>query len=716
MRAAHCRPCRAACLQTVIEFRSRRARSAAALRIDAVEMLPTDLATTLVRVAGAWEGGPLSEGSRACVLILGGASGEHRVESLPETSSAAARVAPEERPFRAAFSVPDRLVGLLSGPLRLDVDGVAVDLPAASGPAGEPVEQVEGTVVDGAVLVERRARRAELAEAAAARRAQEAERAVARMEAELARLELGLLRADDERAALEFELDRRERELRASRQHAHAEQRLREDAVSGADRRVAQAEHEAGELREALAHVDRRARDLEGELAAARRGADEAEQRTGTANARAGRVQRAAKGREHRVAQDLAVLRAELALASSPPLRPPAPRIAGAGPDHGAATLLEHERRAAEVVRDHVGAARLRTRAEVHDHALAEAESAVSEAHAAAAQARRRLGRERHDRAQGEVELGERILGLAREANSLRAQTDAERRAREAAHAECQALSRARSEVEAELATLAATATDPPEQAPQVAPDTAPEPEPGHERPWLTIGLERLVTENATAAARLALEVLPGQALSSRSVSYDLHVGTLGWHEVTLGPGEGRVIGRHRARDGDEAAFALGATPAALVSLVTEGGSRRLRRRGVRVSGTMRRGRALRSLAAVPLDPGALADAGIWIDPLLFHRALALSIEPDWTRGHEFCLEHTVEERRGGRCFITVSDGEPVGVRNRPPAGGATTTVRTSHRAFQHALGGGAGKPVVGEGDIGALALLVGWARRGAPR
>lgn len=663
-----------------------------------------------MRVAGVWAGGSLPEESRVCVLILG-AAGEHRAEALAETPGAATRVAAETQAFRAAFSVANRLVGLLSGPLRLDVDGVTVDLPAARSSGEAPVEHLKGTVVDGAVLVERRARRAELAEEAAERRAQEAERALATMETELARLELRFAGDEQERAALQLELDRRERELRASRQHAHAEQRLREDALAGADRRMAQAAHETAELREELTEIDRRAWDLEVELATARRRADEAQHRAETAIARA---QRAATERERRGKQDLAVLRAEMALASAPPELAQAPRLVGAAPDHGAAILLEQERRAAEVVDDHVGMARLRRHAEAHAHRLAEAASAANEASAAAAEAQRLLGSERQKRARGEVELGERILALAREANSLRAQADAQQHARETAAAERQALtrSRSRSEIESQPATALAPATD---SSPRAA-ESAPEPLPGPARPWLTIGLERLVSADATAAARLALELLPGQALSTRPVSYDLHVATLGWHEVTLSSGVGHVIGRDRPRDGGEAAFALGATPAALVRLVTDGGSRRLRRRGVRVSGTMRRGRALRSLTAVPLDTATLAATGILVDPLLLHRALALSIDPDWTRGHEFCLEHTVQERPGTRCFISVSDGEPVSVRHSPPAGAATTPVRTSHRAFQHALGVGPAAPLEGEGDIASLALLIGWARRGAPR
>ena len=718
----------------MVEFGPSRAGSAAGLRIDAVETLPTDLHTVLVRVAGAWEGQrPLSSDSAVLLLSEGGA--EHRVESLPETSGAAVRVAHEDRPFRATFSVPDRLAGLLCGPLELDLGGTRVGLPAPSEATAEASEQTQGTVVDRAVLVERRARRAEVAEGTARWRAQELEQAAVRRESELARLELRLRAAVEERRGLEAQLQARARELRSSRQLAYAEQRLREETMAAADQRAVEAEREASQLRDALARAEHRARALRRELDAIRRQAAEAEQRAQTAMLRARRSDREVTAREReasakqRVHPDPAVLCRELALASRPSaiiaqLRFRARALGGA--DKG---LLHREHRAAALVLGPVETAGLRERAGRDAQERRDMEAKVSEAHAAVAEAARRLAGERSAHARAETELGERILGFAREANRLRAEVDDHRRAREAAEAELHALARSRSEAvepAVEIAAVSEAADDgstesegaafaePPQDAP-AEPARELEPTPRPERRWLAIGLQRLAVDHPTSGARLALELLPGQALTSRPVSFDLQVGTLGWHEVTLVPGSGQITPRRRPRGrGDGAAFRIAATPSALVALVT-GGSRRLRRRGARVSGTLRRGRALRSLAAVPLDIGALADAGIWIEPLLLHRALAMSIEPEWTRGHRFRLEHAIAGRDGTRCFVTVSDGEPVSVRNRPPAGGVTTTVRTTPEAFARALGAPAEKVegIEGEGDTQALALLVRWARWG---
>src|ERR1700730_9743076 len=89
-----------------------RSAEAAGLRIDAVEVLPTDLRAVLLRVAGAWQG-PRPEHLAAPVLLRRGPDRGHRIDALAETSGAAARAAPESQPFRAAFSVPDELAPLL---------------------------------------------------------------------------------------------------------------------------------------------------------------------------------------------------------------------------------------------------------------------------------------------------------------------------------------------------------------------------------------------------------------------------------------------------------------------------------------------------------------------------------------------------------------------------------------------------------------------------
>lgn len=121
-----------------------------------------------------------------------------------------------------------------------------------------------GTVVDPAVLAERRVNRAELAEQAHAQCAAEAEEALAVAEAELHRSELRLERANDDRARLEARLGMREQELRTARHRIDAERRQRtEDAGgSGVEPHETEAAHE-GALRGRLAAAEARVGELE---------------------------------------------------------------------------------------------------------------------------------------------------------------------------------------------------------------------------------------------------------------------------------------------------------------------------------------------------------------------------------------------------------------------------------------------------------------------
>src|SRR2546423_4830674 len=164
------------------EPRSRLGPRRLALVVEAVDVLPTDLHRFLVRVAGAWEPAAGRPDARA-ELVLEVDEEERRFPALPETSDAAERAAPEAQAFRTTFSIPEALGPALGGKLRLAIGDAVADLPAARLP-GEAADAPTGaTVIDRAVLAERRARRAELAEEANARRAQEAQHALRELEA-----------------------------------------------------------------------------------------------------------------------------------------------------------------------------------------------------------------------------------------------------------------------------------------------------------------------------------------------------------------------------------------------------------------------------------------------------------------------------------------------------------------------------------------------------
>jgi hypothetical protein len=119
-----------------------------------------------------------------------------------------------------------------------------------------------GTLVDAAVMAERRARRAELAEQTLQQRAAAAEHAVVSMEARLSAAEERMAAACAERDALAVAQAGLERALRAARQEGFAERMLRETI-----------ETEAAELREVVEVVAGEAEQLESELERTSRGA-----------------------------------------------------------------------------------------------------------------------------------------------------------------------------------------------------------------------------------------------------------------------------------------------------------------------------------------------------------------------------------------------------------------------------------------------------------
>jgi hypothetical protein len=228
--------------------------------------------------------------------------------------------------------------------------------------------------------------------------------------------------------------------------------------------------------------------------------------------------------------------------------------------------------------------------------------------------------------------------------------------------------------------------------------------------PWLGSALRRLARADEAAAGRLALQLLPGQALAVPGpLDYDVEAAGLGTHRVTVRPGAGELTSLPARRARGASDFRIAATPAGLVALVVDGGA--ARPAGVRAAGTLRRRRALRRLPAVPLQLGALARAGVLLDPGLLYRALAESVDPEWTRGHRFTIALEIAGPRGGTWHLTAADGAPL-VVGEGQSGEADAAVRASQPGLQHLLEGES--PPVGEkpamrGDAAAIGLLAQW-------
>jgi hypothetical protein len=232
-------------------------------------------------------------------------------------------------------------------------------------------------------------------------------------------------------------------------------------------------------------------------------------------------------------------------------------------------------------------------------------------------------------------------------------------------------------------------------------------------RPWLARALPQLAYEDPVAAASLAIELLPAQALAVQGrLNYDLVVDELGCHHVTIDARRARVVRRRQPRSRIEVDFRLETDAAGLVELLVGGGSWRLRRRGVRVRATRRKAHALRALPPAPLRLAELARAAIWPDPGQLYRALAYVIEPAWTRGHHFTVALEISGSKGGTWYLVVDGDRRIAVTDRPPAGGATAVVRTSQATFQHLLDREPQPPeqkAAMKGDPRALALLTQW-------
>lgn len=274
------------------EPRFGRRPSPARLTVEDAEAIPTDMGTVLVRVAGRYKGPPGRERPPA-VLVVEPDAEAMRFEALPGTSAAASRAASGDETFRATFSIPDDLAHILEGDLALEMGGAVAYVPPIEAPPGlVPDPETGTTVVDRAVLAERRARRAELAEEQISQRTADAESAINQLEAELAKLELRLDRATVERDELADRLADSASDLRAAAQRVYAEERRREEAVAEEIARSESAGAEVESLREALDGATRRAVRLAAENESLRRRAAENEHTAAAAGAARARAER----------------------------------------------------------------------------------------------------------------------------------------------------------------------------------------------------------------------------------------------------------------------------------------------------------------------------------------------------------------------------------------------------------------------------------------
>ena len=512
-----------------LDPRSRRAGRAAAVEVGDVRAVATAGGRVRVEVSGRLGESRLPAGD-APVLVVDDGHHSHRfaAEAVPDAGGGR---------FLAVFSIPAGLGARLVSPLVMFVGGVAVPLPDASlEPAlGEP------SPGDPVSLAERRARRAEVSEEDQTRRAVRAETEATALRAELAALREHAA-APEHDPEHERELSQRisayERKARAAAQHAHAERRRREEAVTEAAEQARRLATEMDTLRMQAREADVRARTLEHALERSRRAEAEARQAAdAAAAARASAERRAAQRGE------------------------------------------EVERTIADAL---VKRSALERRAQGLDEALGGLRTQVDEQRRSGEEAVATLSaeldrlREQHRDNVGVLHRQVRVLNaeLEHAGAAFRTQLDAERRARRV--------------LEAELAQRRAIATPIGDPVP-----------PGPDG-WLADGLRRLAREDPEAGARLALELLRAQAPAGPG--YDLDLRPLGWFRVTAAGADFEVTKLDAPRPRQEAPLRLRADPSGVVALLVRGGraGRRHGVRGGRRPRARRLRRALAPVALEP--------------------------------------------------------------------------------------------------------------------
>ena len=673
------------------------------LAIEAVEWLPSGSDAGLVRVRGGWSDPALRELRLPALGVRRGAE-VRRFESLPD-----ARFGRDAAVWRATYLVPAVLMEPAADELWLSWEsGARSGLPAPargfdpppaelSPAAPEPEPEPGGEVIDRAVMAERRARRAEIAERGQAARTGEALKAVEVLELRSAELERRLEALQARETA--------ERELAEERAaHAETRERLGEreqelaaigEALAGVRAELARVRQDAAER---AAGLERRLEELDTALAAER-------------HAHAGAT------------SELEAARAALAAAE----------VANRGEAVARAALDD------ELDRERVARATLTAALDA-----AQAEAAQARAEAEATQAR--VAELESHRAAAEREAGgllARIAELERPADA-----DLDRRAREqtaATAAAARPADGARGELSANLDAAAAALrarTPAPEDAPPAAAPVEPRPaaprprivtESPHparagivgsskrEYPWLRGALVKLAHDDPRTATRLMLALVPAQhAIVAAPLEYDLTIRGSGTYAVSIEEGEAtaRTVGGPRPRD--QAAFHLAADVVTLAEMLA-GVEKRMGRwvGSVKVHGRRRGALALRdALAGASLDLAAAARAGADLEPELVFRAFAYAIRPAWTKGHTFTVAQEISGPQPIRWHIAVRDGAPVAVERRaaqPP----DAVVAMSRAAFAHLLRAepapSGDRPSI-RGDHAAVATLKAWTDRAQGR
>jgi hypothetical protein len=644
------------------------------LGIEAVECLAEGGRTVTVRVTGRWRRRrPELRGQP--MLVVDTPSGRQRFLTMPEPPSLTG-AAPGT--WRMSFSVPTELLRWLPGRTFLQLGGALVPLPIGDVPKpSEPAESVR--------------------------------RQATQPVGSVARLERALDEAHAQSDRLRDELAARERRLRSAEQHAHSERALRAEVEEQLSQRSRAAQHDLRVLHERVAELER-------ELARMGRAVDEAQHLAAAAEAaRADAVRRLA---EHAVtpveASRAEPTRRELELARASPGAPAAPRSGRLPERAGDRVALRQEAAMSEARVAGAGVDTTQTQALERELTAAHEELEVQRGRSARAW-------EAIEMVRGELRQLRAAAAAAPSAKSSPSPSSADQ-----IRAEQLSAALARLRTQAPLPAVDPLAVDPP--APAVDPPAPTEspapagpavvPPPAATRPWLSAAFHRLAAQDASAAGRLLLALLPAQrAADPRPVSYDLVMSDVLVAHVTVGSTSANVELDATTRPLTEVDFQLVGDLARIARLLAAGPVRRrlgglaLGRPVARVRGHRARLVALDDLLGARLTLAQLHAAGVMLDPALALTLAGLMVEPAWTAGKRFALAHREPTAPAPNAYLLVRDGWPLLASSKPPHEPVTTVLVCPADQLLAVLGG-AIAPVEVAGDPRPLALLRQWLDR----
>jgi len=683
------------------------------------------------------------------MLVVDGPAGRQRFLAMPEPPSL---IGAAPGTWRMSFSVPPDLAASLAGRAFLQFGGVMVPLPigdvalavdAAEAPDPEPLE-----APDADLLEARRARSSELAAGSARRRAAE-------LEAQVQGLEHDLEEARGQSERLRASIAQRERRLRLAEQETHAERALRSDVEDELTRRTRAARHDLAALHERVA-------DLERELTRMRRAVDEAQHLVAAAHAARVDAERRLEQRPAATEQPRPAPSPESPSPESPPPaeRPPwfraeparreqeLYRAAGAVPSPAASPWLPERPADVIALRQEAAMAEGRTARSGADSE----QIAALEQELAAARIEIEEQRRRSDRAYAAIELVRGELRRLHEREppepaappdppapsaspdppALSASPDATAATDSpdtappsappspfAATVPLPAAGPVQpDELSAALARLRErTPLSPPEDAVEMAPPRS-TPTAGARRPWLAGVFRNLCAQDAPAAGRLLLALLPAQrAADPEPVAYDLILSDLLVAHVTVGSAAGRVEMGTIPRPASEVDFQLIGGVAGVARLLVAGPVRRRLsrvssgRRMARLRGNPQRLTALDRLIGARLSVSELQGAGVRLDPVLAMTVAGLMIDPAWTAGQRFVVAHQEPSAARPDAYLHVRDGRPLLASGQPPHAPVEAAVVCPADDLLAVLAGGA-RPAQTVGEERPLTLLAQWLDR----